>query len=59
MSMNFYHKAEIDFKTVINNLSSPSFLSYVGLADCYRFQAKTDKALTYYCKALDSIQETR
>jgi tetratricopeptide (TPR) repeat protein len=59
MGMNFYHKAEIDFKTVINNLSHPSFLSYVGLADCFRFQGKTDKALTYYCKALESTQEGR
>jgi len=38
--MNFYHKAEQDFKLAIN-LPKASFLSFVGLADCFRFQGKT------------------
>jgi tetratricopeptide (TPR) repeat protein len=52
--MNFYHKAEQDFRQSIN-LSKASFLSYVGLADCYRFQGKVDKALTVYYKSLDIL----
>jgi tetratricopeptide (TPR) repeat protein len=53
--MNFYHKAEVDFKSIINNNSKPSFLSFVGLADCYRFQGKIDKALMLYQRALDVL----
>jgi tetratricopeptide (TPR) repeat protein len=54
MNMNFYHKAEQDFKLSIN-LSKASFLSYVGLADCYRFQGKVEKALTMYYKSLEIL----
>lgn len=56
MNMNFYHKAEQDFRQSIN-LSKASFLSYVGLADCYRFQGKFDKALTVYYKSLDTLSQ--
>lgn len=40
MGMNFYHKAELDFKSIVATNPNPSFLTYLGLADCYRFQAK-------------------
>ncbi len=53
--MNYYHKAEVDFKSIITNTSKPSFLSYVGLADCLRFQGKLDKALALYTRALDTL----
>ena len=52
--MNFYHKAEQDFRQSIS-LPKASFLSYVGLADCYRFQGKIEKALTYYYRALEVL----
>ena len=55
MAMNFYHKAELDFKSMINNTSKPSFLSFAGLADCHRFQGKLDKALTAYSRALEAL----
>jgi hypothetical protein len=55
MGMNYYHKAEVDFKTIINHTTKPSFLSFVGLADCYRFQAKSEKAITYYYRALETL----
>lgn len=51
MNMNFFHKAEQDFKTVIN-YPKPSFLSFSGLADCYRSLGRIEKALHYYEKAL-------
>jgi tetratricopeptide (TPR) repeat protein len=54
MNMNFYHKAEQDFRQSIS-LPKASFLSYVGLADCYRFQGKLEKALTYYYRALEVL----
>lgn len=55
IALNYYHKAELDFKSIISNTSKPSFLSYVGLADCLRFQGKLDKALGLYTRALDVL----
>jgi len=39
MNATQYYKAEADFKMAVA-LSNASFLSYVGLGDCYRFQGK-------------------
>jgi tetratricopeptide (TPR) repeat protein len=55
MAMNFYHKAEVDFKSIISSTSKPSFLSYAGLADCHRFQGKLDRALVAYTRALEVL----
>lgn len=55
MGMNFYHKAEVDFKTIISSTTKPSFLSFVGLADCFRSQGKVEKALALYHRALEAI----
>ncbi len=55
MAMNFYHKAELDFKSIITGTSKPSFLTYAGLADCHRFQGKLDKALSAYSRALEAL----
>lgn len=55
IGMGYYHKAEVDFKSIINHTSKPSFLCFVGLADCFRFQGKPDKALSSYYRAFESL----
>jgi tetratricopeptide (TPR) repeat protein len=55
IAMNFYHKAELDFKSIIAASPAPSFLSFVGLADCQRFQGKLERALALYARALDAL----
>lgn len=56
--MNFYHKAELDFKTIIATNPAPSFLTFLGLADCHRLQAKPQKALALYHHALETLPKT-
>jgi predicted negative regulator of RcsB-dependent stress response len=51
MALNYYHKAEQDYKALTMHPEA-SFLSFNSLGDCYKAQGKPDKAISSYIKAL-------